>query len=163
MLNTAMTNKTCFNKTAIRLAATAALYFLVQIPSHAGVYKWTDENGEVHYGDRPGNTDATTVTIRQNETTSPRAIKSAEEGEKDNAKDDKADPKAAEPKKQVEESLSKKEKQRLCQEGKNDYAVISSRGRMREINAKGEYIYLSEPQRQQRLTAAKKKQQKYCR
>jgi len=32
--------------------------------SHAGVYKWTDKNGKVHYGDRPNSNQATEVTIK---------------------------------------------------------------------------------------------------
>jgi hypothetical protein len=26
---------------------------LLSLPAHAGVYKWTDANGQVHFGDRP--------------------------------------------------------------------------------------------------------------
>ena len=59
--------------------------------------------------------------------------------------------------------ISKKEKRALCNEAKSDVAGISSRGRMREINKKGEYVYLDDKQRLKRLNAAKKKQRKYCR
>ena len=31
--------------------------------SAAGVYKWVDENGKVHYGDHPGNSSAREVTL----------------------------------------------------------------------------------------------------
>jgi len=34
---------------------------------------------------------------------------------------------------------------------------------MREINEKGEYVYLDDSQRQKRIAAAKKKQAKFCR
>ena len=33
-------------------------------PVVAGVYKWVDENGEVHFGDRPPNKDAKEVRIK---------------------------------------------------------------------------------------------------
>lgn len=65
--------------------------------------------------------------------------------------------------KMVEVEPSRKEKNRLCKEAKTDIAAINSRGRMREVNSKGEYIYLSEQERQQRLSAAKKKQKEFCR
>ncbi|MBE9560241.1 MAG: DUF4124 domain-containing protein, partial [Proteobacteria bacterium] len=58
---------------------------------------------------------------------------------------------------------SKKEKRKYCNEAKQDLAAINSRGRVREINEKGEYIYLSEPERQQRISDAKKKQREFCR
>jgi hypothetical protein len=127
--------------------------------SHAGVYKWTDESGQVHYGEEPGSIDAEKVPIRQNETTTRRPANEAAVEKITKPKDKTTEEAAGEPEKPT---ISKKDKQRLCQEGKNDYATISSRGRMREINKKGEYVYLTEEQRQQRLAAAKEKQRKYC-
>ena len=58
---------------------TACLCLLVQTPSFAGVYKWVDENGQVHYGEQPVGADAEKVKIRQNETTKPRTLKKAED------------------------------------------------------------------------------------
>lgn len=127
--------------------------------SHAGIYKWTDENGQVHYGEQPGSINAEKVPIRQNETTTRRPLNEADVEIITKNKDKETEKKAATPE---EPEISKKEKQRLCQEGKKDYTTISSRGRMREVNKKGEYIYLTEEQRQQRLAAAKEKQRKYC-
>ncbi len=155
-----LTYKIMTNKILSITIITASLYLLLQSTSFAGVYKWVDENGQVHYGEQPGNPDAEQVTIRQNETTKVRTAKKDEDGS-----DKKAEQKmkeAAVPE-MVEKEIPKKEKRRLCNEAKSDIAAINSRGRMREINAKGEYIYLSEAERQQRLAAAKKKQRKYCR
>ena len=138
------------------LLATSCL--LAQSASYAGVYKWIDDNGQVHYGEKPGNTDAERVTIRQNETTKPRAIdkpeKDADESDKKQA-EQQGEPEIVPP--------SKKEKRKLCNEARSDLAAINSRGRLREINEKGEYSYLSEKQRQQRVSAAKKKQREFCR
>jgi len=145
------------------LIISASLGLLLSTTTTAGVYKWVDENGQVHYGEQPGNTDAQKITIRQNETTKPRVIKSEED---DETKDGEKKPDEAEAKKDKKTeapSISKKEKRQLCGEAKSDIASISSRGRMREINKKGEYIYLGEKQRQQRLSTARKKQRKYCR
>lgn len=153
--------------------ASALLFLLIQTPVHAGVYKWVDGNGQVHYGERPGNPASERVKIRQNETTAPRVLKKAEkdgektaEGENAENTSEDAGEKPAEPAAEapwVPEKISKKEKRSLCNEAKGDIATISSRGRMREINKKGEYTYLGEKQRQKRLAAARKKQSKYCR
>ncbi len=151
------------------LWASALFSLLIQTSVHAGVYKWVDENGQVHYGERPGNTASERVTIRKNETTTPRTVKKAkEDGEKpaDGESTENADGKPAEPVAEaplVPVEISKKEKRALCNEAKGNIAAISSRGRMREINKKGEYIYLDDKQRQKRLDAARKKQSKYCR
>ena len=150
------------NKTLTTIATTAAMALLClsfHAPLYAGVYKWVDQDGQLHYGDRPGKADAEEVTIRNNETTKPRPIKNTEDGDK-NTQGAKPAEKPAKPEKPA---ISKKEKRRLCNEAKTDIATITSRGRMREKNAKGEYIYLSEKQRQQRLAAAKKKQREFCR
>jgi len=123
-------------------------------PLHAGIYKWVDENGQIHYGEQPGGADAEKVTIRQNETTKPRAIKI------DKKENNKQAEKTAEPE---PPKMSKKEKRKLCNEAKSDLAEIATRGRLREVNEKGEYTYLTDPQKQQRIAAAKKKQREFCR
>jgi len=128
---------------------------LFALSSPAGIYKWVDENGQIHYGEQPGNTGAEKITIRQNETTKPRHIK----------KDDKKNTgkQAKEPAKPEPPQVSKKEKHKLCNEAKNDLAAIATLGRLREINEKGEYTYLTDQQKQQRIAAAKKKQREFCR
>ena len=125
----------------------------------AGVYKWVDEQGQVHYGEHPEGQDAEKMTIRTNETTKPREIKTD-----DKDADEQAESEAGQPEKApVEKYVPAYEKQRLCREANTDIANISSRGRMREADAQGNYRYLTEQERQQRLSAARKKQAKYCR
>ncbi len=146
-------------KAFITRILTLSICLFLQSTAYAEVYKWVDEKGQVNYSDHPGKAGAKQVTIRVNETTKPRIIKKAEADE-NNSKDKNT---AKESVKLEPPKISNKEKRRLCNEAKNDIAAISSRGRMREINKKGEYIYLSEQQRQQRLSAARKKQAKFCR
>jgi len=150
------------NKILITGIFTASLCLLLQTPSYAGVYKWLDQDGQVHYGDQPNKANAEKVTIRKNETTKPRAIKK-DEKDGENPEDKNKEKTTENPAEPEKPKISKKEKKRLCNEAKTDIASITSRGRTREINAKGEYSYLSEKQRQQRLTAAKKKQREFCR
>ncbi len=135
------------------------LFFLT--PVQAGVYKWVDDNGQVHYGERPGNAGAEKVTIRQNETTKPRIIEKSEDDIK--AEKEKAKKEAEKAKEPEKPKISKRDKRKYCKEAKGDLAAINSRGRMREINTKGEYTYLTEKQRQQRIKTAKKKQREFCR
>jgi len=134
---------------------------IIASPVNAKVYKWVDENGQVHYGEKPGNTQAEQVQIRTNETTTPRAIDDSKvdyyEGKDKGKKEAEATAPPEEPK------MSKKEKRKLCNEAKSDLAAIMSRGRVREVNEKGEYTYLTEEERQKRISAAKKKQKEFCR
>ncbi len=77
------------NKTLISIIFSTSLILLSQTPASAGVYKWVDDDGQVHYGEQPGNAEAEQVTIRHNETTKPRNIKkdSDETKEGDRGKD----------------------------------------------------------------------------
>ncbi len=144
----------CFITTASLVFIAQTL--LYQAPLLAGIYKWTDENGQVHYGAQPGNSGAEKVTIRTNETTKPRTINTAEE-------DGAQPPEKIQSEILVEEKMPAKDKRRLCQQAKDDIFAINSRGRIREINDQGEYSYMSEKQRQKRLSTAKKRKKKYCR
>ena len=152
-------------KSLFTTLTTAALCLLIQTTAFAGVYKWVDENGQVHYGERPGNTQAEKVTIRQNEMTIPGSLESDKEGEgdQDAAEGTEQNNTGAVEPEMVPVPIPKKEKRRLCNEAKDDVSGINSRGRMREINSKGEYTYLTESQRQRRLATAKKNVRKYCR
>ncbi len=150
------------NKRLVTGVFLASFCLFVQSPLYAEVYKWVDENGQVHYGEQPGNNGAEKITIRQNETTKPRPINKAEEDAAESGKKN-TDQQAEEFGEWEEVPPSQKEKRKLCNEAKSDLAAINSRGRMREINEKGEYIYLTEQQRQQRISAAQKKQREFCR
>ncbi len=137
------------------------------MPSQATIYKWIDKTGEVHYSGEPATGNQTTeiVKIRQHTTTRPRISKEDRERERINQQQTDAERKkreALQPR-PVVKKMPAGEKRRLCRQAGSDIASITSHGRMREINARGEYHYLSEKQRQQRLTAARKKQQNFCR
>ena len=159
---------TMINKTLFTFFASALLFISFHSPLYSAVYKWVDENGQVHYGDQPQEFAAERMKIRTDETTELRPIKNPEQQDEeksgtDNSKDEKQNDTAEQPAKPETPAISMKEKRRLCKEAKTDIAAINSRGRVREINAKGEYHYLSEKQRQQRLSAARKKQRENCR
>ncbi|MBE9561203.1 MAG: DUF4124 domain-containing protein, partial [Proteobacteria bacterium] len=100
--------QTMRNKRLISSIFIASFCLLVHSSLYAGVYKWVDEKGQVHYGEHPGNTGAEKVTIRQNETTKPRPVDKAEETDKSDKKD--KDQQAEAP--MVEIEPSKKEKRK---------------------------------------------------
>lgn len=146
------------NKTLLPVLLTISSCLLYQTPAYSSVYKWIDRSGQTHYSDQANEANATELKIHKTNN-KPRDKKptSAKEEITDN------DVKKPEPVKKEAPKLSKTEKQKRCREAKNRITNISSRGRMREINPKGEYSYLSEKQRQKRLSAEKNSQRKYCR
>jgi hypothetical protein len=56
-----------------RTAALGLVLAVVAAPSWAQVHRWVDENGRVHYGDRPLGTTGTTLRIRSESATAPTA------------------------------------------------------------------------------------------
>lgn len=56
-----------------RLALCAALAACAALPATAQVHRWVDEQGRVHYGDRPMGGSGTTLRIRAESATAPSA------------------------------------------------------------------------------------------
>lgn len=148
------------NKTRLFTITLGLLITLLQAPAMAGIYKWVDENGVVHYGEQPADANAEKVEIRSNDTTQTRKIPLKSEAEIAAEEERK---KAAEEKKAREPKIPASEKRRLCKQARHELEVINSRGRLREVNKKGEYVYLPEEDRQKRIARAKKDIRKYCR
>jgi hypothetical protein len=153
-----MCNKNMCNKRRFIHALSIIIFFLIQTPAAATVYKWVDDKGQVHYGAQPAGSNAEVIQIRTNETTKPRPINKADQEILDTAEKNKQQ--TAKSKK--EEAQIKKEKSQYCNEAKSDLATINSRGRVRVINKSGEYIVQTEEQRQQLISAAKKKMIEFC-
>ena len=87
------------------------IYLLLMVStslSAGSIHKWVDENGQVHYGEKPGNTQAEQVQIRTNETTTPRAIDKSKVDSYEGKNKDKQETDATTP--PEEPKMSKKEK-----------------------------------------------------
>ncbi len=71
------------SKTAISLC----LMLLLVATAGGQVYKWTDENGKIHFGDRPP-VEVTTeqVEIRENTVAGPGTVEQPDQGHKSSAK-----------------------------------------------------------------------------
>ncbi len=157
------------NRTILTILQTILVLICYQSQAFAGVYKWVDDSGQIHYTDQKNKPGAEKLSIRKSSTTKPEHAASNKAHETaDRAVNDETDSKEKLESQEkrptmVEIELSKSEKKRYCKEAKNAINSISNRGRMREIDAQGEYIYLTEKQRQKRLSAAKKKQREFCR
>jgi len=143
----------------------ALLLIMLMTTAHGAIYKWVDANGQVHYSGQPAtNHSSKRITLQPLITTKPGISKQDldERARQQQKADEKRKQQEALTPKLVKPKLSASEKRHLCQQARSDIAGIGSSGRMREINAKGDYAYLTEQQRQQRLSAAKKRQRKYC-
>ena len=153
-----MCHKNTYHKRHIIRALSIIIFLLIQTPVAATVYKWVDDKGQVHYGAQPVGNDAKVIPIRTNETTKPRAINKADQEILDTSEKEKQQA----TKNKKEKAVIDKEKRQYCNEAKSDLAAINSRGRVRVIDKNGEYIFQTEEQRQQLISAAKKKMLEFC-
>ena len=133
----------------------------------AGVYKWTDEDGTVHYGSqRPADAPAERLKIRESTTPYTDEAKAKAKGTKKEGATDKAKaekkPEEAAAKAPEEPKLSRKEKKALCQQARAKVQTIESRGRVRVKDEAGNSRHLSDKERSRELAAARKNVSKHC-
>ena len=127
------------------------------------IYKWTDAEGNVHYGsEKPADTAAEKMKVDTSKTGVDRGAKALadiKQKEDDEAKRIKEEGIPAQP---PVPSLSMKEVKQRCAAARQDLATIQSRAQLRERDAKGNTRYLGEQEKQQRIKAAKQRIREYC-
>jgi len=139
------------------------LWLVFASPVCAGVYKWTDANGNVHFGDRPAdNVSATELTIKSNNetgiTNSSGNKKEREYLLKQIEKDKKA-----EAKKTKKRMASEKKRKKRCDYNKRRYQSHIQSNRSYRMSPDGERTYLSAEQREAKKRKISKNVSKYCR
>ena len=133
----------------------------------AGVYKWTDADGNVHYGSqRPA--DAPSERMKIETGIQPYADETTAKDKKDEtgkkAEDEKKEEKKAEaPKPPEPPKLSRKEKQARCAQARKNLQTILSRGRVRVKDESGGSHHLTDKERSERIAREKKEVSKHCR
>ena len=127
------------------------------------IYKWTDAEGNIHYGsEKPADTDAEKMKVDTSTTgvdTGAEALDDLKQQVDDEAEKIKEE---GIPEQPPVPSLPMKEVKKRCQAAKQDLATIQSRGQLRERDASGEIRYVSDEEKQRRIKAAKQQVREYC-
>lgn len=113
--------------------------FSISTPGYAGkVYKWTDENGVIHYGDkRPEGASSETLRV-ESKSSSPRASakdqlnKLEEQKKKENLTQQE----------QEKEKKAEEQRQLRCSQAKDNLQTIENNARIR-IEENGELRYMT--------------------
>lgn len=132
---------------------------LISFNGHAGLNKWVDAEGKVHYSDTPP-PEVKTQSVRnisgkgQAEAPTSYSPKTIAEREADlkKAKLEKDD--AAQ--KRAREDANAEIKKRNCEAARNNERAIEEGSRITSYDEKGERIYLDDDARAQRLEEARK-------
>jgi hypothetical protein len=127
------------------------------------IYKWTDAEGNVHYGsEKPADAAAEKMKVDTSKTGVDRgadALDDLKQQVDDEAEKIKEEGIPAQP---PVPSLPMKEVKKRCQNAKQDLATIQARGQLRERDANGEISYVTEEDKQRRIKAAKQQIKEYC-
>ncbi|HEC19991.1 MAG TPA: DUF4124 domain-containing protein [Gammaproteobacteria bacterium] len=150
-------------KTLITLT-TIILLCLPPLGFAGKIYKWTDADGVVHYGERPPSRNATQIKVPHNST--GRSSPPAKPVNQQDATNKLLDAFAKERKDKKEaEKKAAEEKQRRdknCSNARRRVAGLKIGGRIYEINDQGERQYLGEADIKKRLADAQKLVEKWC-
>jgi len=127
------------------------------------IYKWTDAEGNIHYGsEKPADAEAEKMKVDTSTTgvdTGAEALDDLKQQVDDEAEKIKEE---GIPEQPPVPSLPMKEVKKRCQAAKQDLATIQSRGQLRERDASGEVRYVSDEEKQRRIKAAKQQVREYC-
>ena len=154
-------------KKIIFLFTTALMLMLLgaSSTSFAGkIYKWTDSDGKVHYGERPPSGNAKQMRVPQS--SSYGAAPASKPTNKTEAASKFLDSISAERKEKKEAAnKSAKEKEirdKNCSNARKRAAGLKIGGRKYEVTEKGERNYLDEAAIQIRLKEAQEKVKEWC-
>jgi len=128
------------------------------------IYKWTDSDGKVHYGERPPSGKSKQMRIPSS--TPYRATSAPKSGNKTEAANKFLDSIATERKEQkesAEKSAQEKEiANKNCSNARRRVASLKQGGRRFTVDEQGERTYLDEAATQNRLKEAQVKVEKWC-
>jgi hypothetical protein len=129
----------------------------------AGVYRWVDEDGKVHYGDRPGGAEsAEEVTVKQEKGADQPA---SGEGNREQTRQrlleqyekDRLEKKAAAAQRKKEQAR----RNRNCAIAR-DRLKAYERSALYDLDEDGERVYLSDDERERALEEAREDVQHWC-
>jgi hypothetical protein len=149
------------------LASTLLGCLLITANAYAGVYKWVDSNGGVHYSDQPNPSPGTKQLNLPPSPTSPVSADSNDSGPKSLADKEmefrKRRAAAEEAQKKAEQAQKDaKQKEANCAQAKSNLGLLQQGGRVATVNEKGERVYLDDQGRQNAIDRAKADVNTWC-
>ena len=146
------------------------LFFLITISisnyCYSSVYKWVDEQGNIHYGQqRPSNTQAERMNVQNyapEDTSSYKRPGSKTDAENNTTAADGSDKKPSDTEKKPESKADKKRRLAACAQAKKGLTAMQSSGRVRNKEKDGSINYLSEKQKAAKMKKSRDLISKHC-
>ena len=133
----------------------AAVLAAVSFGASAQIYKWTDKDGKVHYGEKPPEDAKTSKEVKVNAgsgSEAPPTNWKEKEVEFQKRKQDREKAAANE----QDQANAAERRRRLCENARGELEFVSS-GVVYQNNEKGERVYFDEAARTRRMEEIKKK------
>ena len=141
-----------------RLIFFSMLFMFTLGAVQAGVYKWVDEDGQIHFGDQPQKS-AERVKVHKGPEIDAATQKRIDELNNFND-DEKEDDLDAEAQKKAE-TLRAQYKE-YCEKTRERLATLERGGRLYEVDQAGERTYLTDESRQDKINSAKQDLKDNC-
>jgi hypothetical protein len=140
-----------------KLIVTVALTLGLCVSANAEVWKWVDQNGTVHFGDRPQHANSQGIKL-QRYSPAGRSGKSNRH-DQGNARSSVASNADADP---AESAEGKKAQEYYCNQATEIYASYRKAPRLYKTNASGQREYLSDKEAAELLAETKAKVAEWC-
>ena len=145
--------------------ATISMVILLGSPAAFAdkIYKWTDAEGNVHYGsEKPVDAPSEKMKVDTGKTGVDRGADALDKLKQE--VDDEAQRVVEEgiPAQPPVPALPAREVKKRCQAARRDLATIQSRGQLRERDEKGNTRYVGDEEKQRRIKEAKRQIREYC-
>ena len=129
---------------------------------NAGVYKWTDKAGNVHYGDQPVVHQKATELNIITKPSSGFSVSSDKKKERDRVLEEFKEDREARNKKRNDKRVAKKKLKKQCARARDGLKRHREASAVYKLNSKGERVFYSKEKRAKNERAFKKAIKKHC-
>lgn len=130
--------------------------------AEAGVYKWVDEQGRVHYGDKPISTGADELTIKDQPAPNPSAASTSRKEKQQQFLRAREDERKEKQQAAAEEKQKRAEAKRKCERAERDYKKYHNAGSIYIKGKDGEREHLSFKEREAYEASIAAEVKKWC-
>ena len=140
-----------------------AFIITISLSANAGIYKWTDKDGNVHYGDSPQEQVKLEELNIDVESRDGITNSSSDKKERDRmSKELEADRKERADKRE-QKKIDKQNKRKRCTRAKDDLQSYQNASAIYRLDSKGERVYYSKKERKEKIQRLNKSMSKACR
>ena len=145
----------------LKITLFCSLIFAVSM-LNAGVYKWTDKEGNVHYGDQPVVQQKATELNIITKPSSGFSVSSDKKKERDRVLEEFKEDREARNKKRNDKRVAKKKLKKQCARARDGLKRHREASAVYKLNSKGERVFYSKEKRAKNEKAFKKAIKKHC-